>query len=78
MEKQLTQEELQQVKDLQDQVQQATLQLGNVEVRKIQLKETILKLQQAEEQLAKTLSDKYGVGTLDIDTGKITVLEEES
>ena len=75
MEKQLTQEELQQVKDLQDQVQQATLQLGNVEVRKIQLKETILNLQQAEEQLAKTLSDKYGVGTLDIDTGKITVVE---
>ncbi len=75
MEKQLTQEELQQVKDLQDQVQQATLQLGNVEVRKIQLKETILKLQQAEEQLAKTLSDKYGVGTLDIDTGKVTVVE---
>ena len=75
MEKQLTQEELQQVKDLQDQVQQATLQLGNVEVRKIQLKETILKLQQAEEQLAKTLSDKYGVGTLDIDTGKITITE---
>ena len=76
MEKQLTQEELQQVKDLQDQVQQATLQLGNVEVRKIQLKETILKLQQAEEQLAKTLSDKYGVGTLDIDTGKVTVVED--
>ena len=43
--------------------------------QKIQLKETILNLQQAEEQLAKTLSDKYGVGTLDIDTGKITVVE---
>ena len=78
MEKQLTQEELQQVKNLQDQVQQVTLQLGTLEVKKIQLKETILNLQQAEEQLAKTLSDKYGVGTLDIDTGKITVLEEES
>ena len=77
-EKQLTQEELQQIKDLQDQVQQVTLQLGTLEVKKIQLKETILNLQQAEEQLAKTLSDKYGVGTLDIDTGKITVLEEES
>ena len=75
MEKQLTQEELQQVKNLQDQVQQVTLQLGTLEVKKIQLKDTILKLQQAEEQLAKTLSDKYGVGTLDIDTGKITVVE---
>ena len=75
MEKQLTQEELQQVKDLQDQVQQATLQLGNVEVRKIQLKEIVLNLQQAEEEVAKTLSNKYGVGTLDIDTGKLTITE---
>ena len=75
MEKQLTQEELQQVKNLQDQVQQVTLQLGTLEVKKIQLKDTILKLQQAEEQLAKTLSDKYGVGTLDIDTGKLTITE---
>jgi hypothetical protein len=75
MEKQLTQEELQQVKNLQDQVQQVTLQLGTLEVKKIQLKDTILKLQQAEEQLAKTLSDKYGVGTLDIDTGKLTIVE---
>ena len=75
MEKQLTQEELQQVKNLQDQVQQVTLQLGTLEVKKIQLKDTILKLQQAEEQLAKTLSDKYGVGTLDIDTGKLTIAE---
>ena len=74
-EKQLTQEELQQIKDLQDQVQQVTLQLGTLEVKKIQLKETILKLQQSEEQLAKILSDKYGNGTLDIDTGKLTITE---
>ena len=74
-EKQLTPEELQQVKNLQDQVQQATLQLGNLEIKKIQLKESILKLQQTEEQLAKSLSNKYGVGTLDIDTGKITPIE---
>ena len=74
-EKQLTQEELQQIKDLQDQVQQVTLQLGNLELKKIQLKEIVLNLQQAEEEVAKTLSDKYGVGTLDIDTGKLTIVE---
>jgi hypothetical protein len=33
----------------------------------------VLKLQQKEEQVAKQLSDKYGVGTLDIDTGKLTL-----
>ena len=75
MEKQLTQEELQQVKNLQDQVQQVTLQLGNLELKKIQLKEIVLNLQQAEEEVAKTLSNKYGVGTLDIDTGKLTITE---
>lgn len=74
-EKQLTPEELQQVKNLQDQTQQATLQLGNLEIRKMQLKDAIVKLQQAEEQLAKQLSGKYGVGTLDIDTGKLTITE---
>ena len=78
MEKQLTPEEIQQIKNLQDQVQQVTLQLGAVEVKKIELKEIILGYKKAEENLAKQLSDKYGVGTLDIDTGKITVLEEES
>ena len=75
MEKQLTPEEIQQIKNLQDQVQQVTLQLGNLELKKIQLKEIVLNLQQAEEEVAKTLSNKYGVGTLDIDTGKLTITE---
>ena len=74
MEKQLTPEEIQQIKNLQDQVQQVTLQLGTIEVKKIQLKDSILKLQQQEEQIAKILSDKYGNGTLDIDTGKLTIV----
>ena len=74
-EKQLTPEELQQVKDLQNQVQEVTMQLGTVEVRKMQLKNVITSLQQQEEELAKTLSNKYGVGTLDIDTGKLTITE---
>ena len=78
MEKQLSPEELEQIKSLQKQIQQVTLQLGAVEVKKIELKEIILGYKKAEENLAKQLSDKYGVGTLDIDTGKITVLEEES
>ena len=75
MEKQLTQEELQQVKNLQDQVQQVTLQLGTLEVKKIQLKEILKDLEQEETTLAKSLSDKYGNGTLDLDTGKITLVE---
>lgn len=75
MEKQLTPEELQQVKSLQEQTQKVTMQLGTLEIRKIQLKDLIMSLQQQEEQLAKSLSDKYGNGTLDIDTGKIAIVE---
>tara|TARA_B100001094_G_scaffold62803_1_gene58672 strand:- start:453 stop:680 length:228 start_codon:yes stop_codon:yes gene_type:complete len=73
-EKQLTSEELQQVKGLQEQTQQVTMQLGNLEIKKMQLKNLISQLQQQEEQIAKTLSDKYGNGTLDIDTGKLTIV----
>lgn len=73
-EKQLTPEELQQVKGLQEQTQQVTMQLGSLEIKKMQLKNLISQLQQQEEQIAKTLSDKYGNGTLDIDTGKLTIV----
>jgi hypothetical protein len=74
-EKQLTPEELQQVKNLQEQTQQITLQLGALEIKKMQLKNQVTSLQQQEEQIAKLLSDKYGIGTLDIDTGKISIAE---
>ena len=75
MEKQLTPEEISTIKNLQNQIQQLALQLGTVEIKKFQLKNEIEKLQQQEEQVAKTLSDKYGNGTLDIDTGKLTIVE---
>ena len=75
MEKQLTPEEINTIKNLQNQIQQLALQLGTVEIKKFQLKNEIEKLQQQEEQVAKTLSDKYGNGTLDIDTGKLTIVE---
>jgi|TARA_R110000796_G_scaffold250163_2_gene378803 hypothetical protein len=75
MEKQLSSEELNQVKNLQEQTQQVTMQLGAVEIKKMQLKDLIQNLQQQEEQIAKTLSNKYGIGTLDIDTGKLTITE---
>ena len=54
-EKQLTPEELQQVKSLQEQSQQVTIQLGTLEIKKMQLKDQIKNLQQQEEQLAKSL-----------------------
>jgi len=75
MEKQLAPEEIKQIKTLQEQIQEVTLQLGALEVRKINLKDLVIDLRKQEEKIAQTLSDKYGTGTLDINTGKITISE---
>jgi septal ring factor EnvC (AmiA/AmiB activator) len=74
-EKQLTPEEIQQIKSLQEQIQEVTLQLGTLEVRKINLKDLVIKFREEEEKIAQTLSNKYGTGTLDINTGKITITD---
>ena len=81
-EKQLTQEELETLKTLQTKTNQITLQFGQLYLSKnrlneqeVQLKEILKDLEQEETTLAKSLSDKYGNGTLDLDTGKITLVE---
>lgn len=76
MEKQLTPEELKEIQDLQEQIQEITLQLGSIELKKIQLKNLILSLQKKEEEIAVSLSNKYGKGSLDITTGKLTIVED--
>ena len=55
------------------------VKLGQISIQKIQIESTenelkneFFKTQQEESTLAKTLSDKYGVGTLDIESGKFT------
>lgn len=50
-EKQLTPEEIQQIKTLQEQIQEVTLQLGTLEVRKINLKDLVLKFREEEEKI---------------------------
>lgn len=81
-EKQLTPEELETLKTLQTKTNQITLQFGQLYLNKnrlneqeVQLKEILKDLEQEETTLAKSLSDKYGNGTLDLDTGKITLVE---
>ena len=82
-EKQLTPEELETLQTLQTKTNQITLQFGQLYLSKnrlneqeVQLKEILKDLEQEETTLAKSLSDKYGNGTLDLDTGKITIVEE--
>ena len=80
--KKFTPEEVQELQDLQTQISQLTLSFGQLGLSKIKLEEqeSFLKsqlkmLEEKEINLAKTLSDKYGKGSLDIETGEFTPVE---
>ena len=78
-----TEEELKSLTNLQTKSQNATLQFGQLYLAKIRLdeQETALKnyvksIEEEEANLAKELSDKYGKGSINIDTGEFTPIEE--
>ena len=75
-------EEINQLKELRLQLNQITFQLGQLYINKIKienaendLKNQYKSLEQKEKNTAKTLSDKYGKGTIDLDSGTFTSLE---
>jgi len=74
-----TQKELDNLKGFQTRLDQILSQLGRVHLSKIKLNEQedlikaeIKKIETEEQELAKSLSDKYGRGSLDIETGTFT------
>mgnify|MGYP003144020164 CR=1 FL=1 len=80
--KKFTQEELNSLKSFQTRTEQVITQLGRVHFSKIKLneQESILKneiknIEKEEQELAQTLSSKYGKGSLDIETGTFTPSE---
>jgi stress response protein YsnF len=78
MEKQvLTQEEIQKVTNLRQQFNELVNVIGNIEVqimdlqlKKEQLKSSLQQLQEQELTVAKELEEKYGQGTISIETGE--------
>ena len=77
-----TEDELKSLKSLQNQSQVATLQFGQLYLNKLRLEEqeTTLKnqlkqLEQEEAKAAQTLTEKYGKGTIDIESGEFTPTE---
>ena len=78
MEKQvLTQEEIQKLTELKSQFNELVNVVGNVEIqimdlqlKKEQLKSSLLNLQQQEIAIAKELEDKYGQGSISLETGE--------
>jgi hypothetical protein len=83
--KKLTAEELQQIKDMQAQYNKFVFELGNIEAQLQNLLvtksaieaeknitlEDIKKLGEREKELVATLQEKYGNGSIDIETGEI-------
>jgi stress response protein YsnF len=78
MEKQvLTQEEIQKLTELKSQFNELVGVVGNVEIqimdlqlKKEQLKSSLQSLQQQEIAIAKELEDKYGQGSISLETGE--------
>ena len=71
-----SQEELNEIRDLRTELNQITFQLGQIKINKIRIENTeilikkdLTNLEEKESKLAKKLSDKYGKGSIDIETG---------
>jgi hypothetical protein len=76
----LTQEELTQLRNLKEQQQNLLIDLGSIEYRmslleqtKSNLKSQVLELEKLNNQLGAQLTEKYGNGTLNLETGEITI-----
>ena len=71
-----SQEELNQLIALRDDINKLTFQFGQIQMTKIKLKrdedmlqENLTSLEKEEKILAKKLSDKYGDGSIDLESG---------
>jgi hypothetical protein len=87
---QLTQEELQSIRDLQSKYNQTLFEIGVAEAQRLALlgqteklendKKGLLKdlesIEQKENDLMKSLQDKYGVGSINPETGEITPIQQ--
>ena len=73
----LTIEEIEQLQEFQNQNQAVANELGNLEIAKLQIearKEEVIKyfneLKTKEQEIGKTFTEKYGVGTIDLEKGE--------
>ena len=86
---QLTQEELQLVRDLQSKYNQTLFEIGVAEAQRLALVEQVEKresdkksllsdlatIEQKENELIKSLQEKYGTGSINPETGDITPIQ---
>lgn len=70
--KKLTTEEIDQIKQIKADYSELAMALGELEIEKSRLLEVRKALQDREAALAKQLQDKYGQGSINLETGEIT------
>lgn len=77
-----TPQEIEKIKDLQVKFSQITMQFGQISINRNKLKEQennltseLLNLEKEEKNLANNFTEKYGKGSLDIETGEFTPIE---
>mgnify|MGYP000663421472 CR=1 FL=1 len=75
--KKLTEQEIKQISDLQQQNNSLVNELGQISLLEINLtarkkaaEDFLVKLREAEADLAKALEDKYGAGSINLETGE--------
>ena len=84
--KKLSEKELEQLKSIQENYSKLVAQMGDIEIHigdhkamieqlefeKVSIREKLKDLRKSDEELSVTLSEKYGSGKINIETGEIT------
>jgi predicted nuclease with TOPRIM domain len=70
--KKLATEEIDEIKQIKSDYSELAMALGELEIEKSRLLEVRKVLQDREAELAKQLQDKYGQGSINLETGEIT------
>ena len=75
-------EELKEITELRNEISQISFQFGQISIQKIKLnqkkeslKNELISLEKKESLLAKKLTNKYGKGSIDLETGTFTPLD---
>ena len=77
-----TKQELNELKNLRDRIDEISFQFGQLSIQKIKLEEQestlknkLKSIEKEETTIAKKLTDKYGKGSIDLETGTFAPLE---
>jgi proteasome assembly chaperone (PAC2) family protein len=78
----LTEQQLQQIKDIQTRYQNAVQEMGNIEISKLELEhrrkeveEYLADTKQIEQTIAQQIEKEFGKGTINIETGEFKSTE---